>query len=161
MSKLSVIAEPGKQEIVLIRIFDAPRELVFRTYTDPSTIGEWWGPRSMTTAVDLMEVKKGGVWRFVQQESNGTIHAHNGVYHEVTAPERLVNTYEYEGFPGSVGLVTTTFEELPDGKTKFTEVSLYPSAEVREGVLQSGMTEGAEELFDRLEAFMAKKLQSK
>jgi uncharacterized protein YndB with AHSA1/START domain len=155
MSKLRVIAEPGKQEIVLIRMFDAPRELVFRTYTDPATIGEWWGPRSMTTTVDRMEVKKGGIWRFVQQESNGTIHAHNGVYHEVTAPERLVNTYEYEGFPGSVGLVTTTFEELPDGKTKFTEVTLYPSVEAREGVLQSGMTEGAEELFDRLEALMA------
>jgi len=159
MSKLSVTAEPGKKEIVLTRVFDAPRELVFRTYTDPATIGEWWGPRSMTTTVDRMEVKKGGVWRFVQHESNGTEHAHNGVYHEVTAPERLVNTYEYEGFPGSVGLVTTMFEELPGGKTKFTEVTLYPSAEARDGVLQSGMTEGAAELFDRLEEYMAK-LQS-
>jgi uncharacterized protein YndB with AHSA1/START domain len=159
MSKLSVVAEPGKQEIVLTRIFDAPREIVFRTYTDPSTISEWWGPRSMTTTVDRMEVRKGGVWRFVQQESNGMVHAHNGVYHEVAAGERLVNTYEYEGFPGAVALVTTTFEDLPDGRTKFTEVTLYPSPEAREGVLQSGMTEGARELFDRLEAFLAK-LQS-
>jgi Uncharacterized conserved protein len=159
MSKLSVVAEPGKQEIVLTRVFDAPRELVFRTYTDPSTISEWWGPSSMTTTVDRMEVRKGGVWRFVQQESNGMVHAHNGVYHEVAAGERLVNTYEYEGFPGAVALVTTTFEDLPDGRTKFTEVTLYPSPEAREGVLQSGMTEGARELFDRLEAFLAK-LQS-
>lgn len=156
MSKFQVIAEPGKQEIVLTRIFDAPRELVFRTYTDPATISEWWGPSSMTTTVDRMEVQKGGVWRYVQRESNGTEHAHNGVYHEVVAPERLVNTYEYEGFPGAVGLVTTTFEELPGGGTKLTEVTLYPSVEAREGVLQSGMTEGARELFDRLEAFMAK-----
>ena len=155
MSKLSVVAEPGKQEIVLTRIFDAPRDLVFRTYTDPATISEWWGPRSMTTTVDRMEVRKGGVWRFVQRESNGTVHAHNGVYHEVAVGERLVNTYEYEGFPGAVALVTTTFENLPDGRTKFTEVTLYPSVEAREGVLQSGMTEGARELFDRLEAYMA------
>lgn len=155
MSKLSVVAEPGKQEIVLTRIFDAPRDLVFRTYTDPSTISEWWGPRSMTTTVDRMEVRKGGVWRFVQRERNGTVHAHNGVYHEVAVGERLVNTYEYEGFPGAVALVTTTFEDLPDGRTKFTEVTLYPSVEAREGVLRSGMTEGARELFDRLEACMA------
>jgi len=155
MSKLSVTAVPGKQEIILTRVFDAPRDLVFRTYTDPSTISEWWGPRSMSTTVDRMEVKKGGVWRFVQRGKDGTEHAHNGVYHEVTAPARLVNTYEYEGFPGSVGLVTTTFEDLPDGRTKLTEVTLYPSVEARDGVLQSGMAEGAEELFDRLEALMA------
>ncbi len=109
----------------------------------------------MTTTVDRMEVRKGGVWRFVQRERDGTEHAHNGVYHEVTACERLVNTYEYEGFPGAVALVTTTFEEMPGGGTKLTETTLYPSAEAREGVLQSGMTEGARELFDRLEAFMA------
>jgi len=156
MSKLSVIAEPGKQEIILSRIFDAPRDLVFRTFTDPSTISEWWGPASLTTTVDQMEVKKGGIWRFVQRESNGTLHAFNGVYHEVKAPEKLINTYEYEGFPGSVGLVTTIFEALPDGKTKLTEITLYPSVEARDGVLQSGMVEGARELTDRLEALLAK-----
>jgi len=160
MSKTNIIAEQGKQEIVITRIFDAPRDLVFRTYTNPATVPDWWGPSSMTTTVDRMEVKKGGVWRYVQRESNGHVHAHNGVYHEVAAPERIVNTYEYEGFPGSVGLVTTTFEELPGGKTKFSEVTLYPSVEVREGVLQSGMTEGAMELFDRLEELLGK-LQSK
>jgi len=157
MSKTSIIAEQGKQEIVITRIFDAPRELVFRTYTNPATVPDWWGPSSMMTTVDRMEVEKGGVWRYVQRESGGgDEHAHNGVYHEVAAPERIVNTYEYEGFPGSVGLVTTTFEELPGNKTKFTEVTLYPSVEVREGVLQSGMSEGAKELLDRLEDLLAK-----
>jgi uncharacterized protein YndB with AHSA1/START domain len=160
MSKTSIIAEEGKQEIVITRIFDAPCDLVFRTYTNPATIPDWWGPRSMTTTVDRMELKKGGVWRYVQQESNGNVHAHNGVYHEVAVPERIVNTYEYEGFPGSVGHVTTTFEETPEGKTKLTEVTLYPSVEVREGVLQSGMTEGAKELMDRLDDLLIK-LQSK
>lgn len=160
MSKTTITAEQGKQEIVITRTFDAPRDLVFRTYTDPATISDWWGPRSLSTTVDRMEVKKGGVWRYVQRETNGNVHGHNGVYHEVAAPERIVNTYEYEGFPGSVGLVTTFFEELPGGRTKLTEVTLYPSVEVREGVLQSGMTEGAIELFERLEELLAK-LQAK
>lgn len=160
MSKTNVIAEPGKQEIVITRIFNAPRDLVFSTYTNPATVPEWWGPRSLQTTVDRMEVKKGGVWRYVQREGSGVEYAHNGVYHEVAAPERIINTYEFEGFPGSVGLVTTTFEELEGGKTKFTELTLYPSVEVREGVLQSGMTEGAKELMDRLEELLAK-LQSR
>ncbi|TJY44300.1 ATPase [Cohnella pontilimi] len=159
MSKTSVIAEQGKQEIVITRIFDAPRDLVFRTYTNPATVPDWWGPRNLKTTVDRMEVEKGGVWRYIHDDPDGNVHAHHGVYHEVAAPERIVNTYEYEGYPGSVGLVTTTFEELPGGKTKFTEVSLYPSVEVREGVLQSGMTEGAMELMDRLDELLAK-LQS-
>ena len=161
MSKTNIIAEPGKQEVAITRIFNAPRDLVFRMYTDPATVPDWWGPRSMQTRVDRMEVKKGGVWRYIQQESGGgNEFAHNGVYHEVAAPERLINTYEFEGYPGVVGLVTTTFEELEGGKTKFTELTLYPSVEVREGVLQSGMTEGAMELFDRLEELLGK-LQSK
>lgn len=160
MSKTNIVAEKGKQEIVITRIFDAPQNLVFRTYTNPATIPDWWGPKRMVTTVDQMELMKGGIWRYVQHESDGKVHAHNGVYHEVAEPKRIVNTYEYEGFPGSVGLVTTTFEELPEGKTKLKEVTLYPSVEVREGVLQSGMTEGAKELMDRLEDLLAK-LQSK
>jgi len=160
MSKTNIIAEQGKQEIVITRVFNAPRGLVFQTYTNPAMITDWWGPRSMTTTVDQMEVKKGGIWRYIQRESNGNVHAHNGVYHEIAVPERIVNTYEYEGFPGSVGLVTTLFEALPDGKTKFTEITLYPSEEVREGVLQSGMAEGAMELMNRLEELL-EKLQSK
>jgi uncharacterized protein YndB with AHSA1/START domain len=160
MSKTNVIAEKGKQEIVVTRVFDAPRELVFQTYTNPELVPDWWGPRSMTTTVDRMEVRKGGVWRYVQRDASSFEHAFNGVYHEVSGPERLVNTYEYEGYPGAVALVTTTFEELPDGKTKFTELTLYPSVEARDGVLQSGMTSGVLELMDRLEEVLAK-LQSR
>ncbi|WP_372631432.1 SRPBCC family protein [Cohnella sp.] len=156
MSKTNIIAEPGKQEVTITRIFNAPRDLVFRMYTDPVTVPDWWGPRSLQTRVDRMEVKKGGVWRYVQRESGGNEFAHNGVYHEVAAPERLINTYEFEGYPGVVGLVTTTFEELAGGKTKFTELTLYPSVEVREAVLQTGMAEGASELLDRLEEQLEK-----
>ncbi|PYI54335.1 SRPBCC family protein [Paenibacillus flagellatus] len=149
MAKTSIVAEPNKQEIVISRTFEAPRELVFRMWTDQASIPEWWGPSVMTTVVDSLDVKKGGVWRYVQRDPAGNEYAHNGVFHEVAAPERLVHTYEFEGVP-SVGLVTVTFEELDGGRrTKLTETSLYPSVEVRDGVLQSGMTEGAMELMDR------------
>jgi uncharacterized protein YndB with AHSA1/START domain len=159
MTKTNIIAEPGKQEIVINRIFDAPRELVFKIWTDPSYIPEWWGPRRLTTVVDKMDVRKGGIWRYINRDNNANEYAFNGVYHDIISPDRLINTFEFEGVP-SVGLITTTFEEQPGGKTKLTEISLYPSIEVRDGVLQSGMSEGAIELMDRFEELLAK-LQTK
>jgi uncharacterized protein YndB with AHSA1/START domain len=105
MPKADIIVEKGRQEVVVTRIFDSPRELVFNTYLDPDTIPDWWGPRFVTTTVDKMEARKGGIWRFIQQAPDGQIHAHNGVYHDVLSPERIVNTYEYEGYPGMVALV--------------------------------------------------------
>ena len=155
MSKTSIIAEPNKQEVVISRIFDAPRELVFRLWTDAAQINDWWGPSSMTTVVDSLDARRGGIWRYVQRDPAGNEYAHNGVFHEVTSPERLIYTYEFEGVP-AVGLVTVTFEEVAGGKTKLTETSLYPSVDIRDGVLRSGMTEGAIELMDRFADLLAK-----
>lgn len=156
MSKTSIVAEKGTQDVVISRIFNAPRELVFNTYTDPTTVPDWWGPKRYTTTVDQMDVKKGGIWRYIQRDVEGNEYAFNGVYHEVGSPERLINTFEVEGFPGFVGLVTILFEELPDGKTKFTETTVYQSVEGRDGMIQTGMSEGAIELLDRLEALLDK-----
>lgn len=148
MSKTSIVAEPNKQEVIITRTFEAPPQLVFRLWTDATHLPEWWGPSVMTTAVDSLDARKGGIWRYVQRDPAGNEYAHNGVFHEVAAPDRLVHTYEFEGIP-AVGLVTVTFEALPGGRTKLTETSLYPSVDIRDGVLQSGMTEGAKELMDR------------
>lgn len=156
MTKTNIVAEQGSQNIIISRIFHAPRELVFHTYTDPATVPDWWGPKKYTTTVETMDVNKGGIWRYIQRDVEGNEYAFNGVYHEVGSPERLINTFEFEGFPGSVGLVTTLFEELPDGKTKFIETTVYPSLEVRDLVMQSGMSEGAIELLDRLEELLGK-----
>jgi uncharacterized protein YndB with AHSA1/START domain len=155
MSKTSIIAEPNKQEVIITRTFEAPRELVFRLWTDASHISEWWGPSYMTTIVDSLEARKGGIWRYVQTDPGGIEYAHNGVFHEVASPNQLVYTYEFEGIP-AVGLVTVTFEDAAGGRTKLTETSLYPSVEVRDGVLQSGMTEGAIELMDRFADLLSK-----
>jgi uncharacterized protein YndB with AHSA1/START domain len=156
MSKTNIVAEKGTQDIVISRIFKAPRELVFKTYNDPTTVPDWWGPKRYTTTVEKMEVRKGGIWRYIQRDAEGNEYAFNGVYHDVSSPERLINTFEFEGYPGQVGLVTTIFEELPDGSTKFIETTVYPSIEARDGIMQSGMSEGAIELLDRLEELLAK-----
>jgi uncharacterized protein YndB with AHSA1/START domain len=143
-----ILAEPGKQEVVITRVFEAPRNLVFNAYTDPRLIPQWWGPRYLTTTVDKMDVRAGGMWRFVQLDAKGNEYAFHGVYHEVKAPERLVVTFEFEGMPGHVSLETETFEEF-EGKTKWTGRSVFQSVEDRDGMLKSGMEEGASETMDR------------
>lgn len=148
MSKTTVIAEPGKQEVVITRIFDAPCELVFKTYTDPNLIPQWWGPTGTTTTVDQMDVRPGGMWRFVQHDQDGNEYGFHGVYHEITQPRQVVNTFEFEGMPGHVLLETVTFTE-EDGKTTLTNLSVFQSVEDRDGMVMSGMEEGAAESMDR------------
>ena len=146
---------PSEREIVMTRVFDAPRALVFKAYTDPVLIARWWGLRSKPTFVDKMDVRPGGEWRYVVRGPDGPNgpdgdNAFRGEYREVTPPARLVYTFEWEGLPGHVGLVTNVFEEL-DGKTKMTETSLFPSVEDRDGMLQNGMEAGANESMDQLD----------
>lgn len=149
MGDTEIIIEPGKQDIVFKRTFDAPREIVFRALTDPNLIPNWWGPRKYETIVDVQESKAGGRWRYLNRNNeSGEEFGFHGVYHEVT-PERVVQTNEFEGYPGSVALETATLEER-DGKTYFTAVSLAPSVEVRDAMVASGMEAGARETYDRL-----------
>ena len=155
MTETILIAEPGVQEIVATRVFDAPRELVFKAITDPNLIPQWWGPRSLTTTVDKMEVKPGGIWRFVQRDAGGNEYAFHGVYHSIESPDRIVYTFEFEGVPGHVLLETVTFEDQ-DGKTKLVDQLVFQSVEDRDGMLMSGMEEGAAETMDRFAELLAK-----
>lgn len=155
MLKTKFTAPPGTQEIIMERTFDAPRQRIFKAYTDPSLVEQWWGTANMTTVIDKMDVRKGGQWRWLQRDAEGNEFAHNGVYHEITSPERIINTYEFEGLPGNVGLVILTLEEQ-DGKTMLTEKSIFPSVEARDATMQSGMTEGSIEIMDRLEELVTK-----
>ncbi len=148
MTKLNLVAEPGKQEIVITRVFDAPRDLAFKAANDPKLIPRWWGPKRYTTTVDKMDVRPGGVWRFIQRDAKGNQFAFYGVYHAIVAPERLVYTFEFEGMPGHVLLETATYEEQGE-KTKLTVKDVFQSVEDRDGMLNSGMEEGAAETMDR------------
>ena len=123
MGDTQIIIEPGKQDIVFKREFDAPREIVFRALTDPSLIPNWWGPRIYETIVDNMDARPGGTWRFINRSPEFETGFH-GVYHEVS-PDRIVQTTEWEGMPGHVGLETATLEER-DGKTLMTAVVAVP-----------------------------------
>jgi len=145
------------REVVITRIFDAPRELVFKASTDPNLIPQWWGPKRFATTVEKMEVKPGGVWRFIQLDQDGNKYAFNGAYREIVPPEREVHTFEFEGMPGHVILETSTLEEF-EGKTKLTVTDLFQSVEDRDGMFNSGMKEGSTESMDRLEKLL-KKLQ--
>ena len=138
------LTTPSDREIVLTRVFDAPRELVFEAFTNPEMIAQWWGLRETTTVVDKMEVRPGGVWRYVQLNPDGTDHA----------------TFEYERMPGHVVLNTTTFEEI-DGKTKITVRSLLQTREDRDGMLHSGMEKGANQAYDQLAELLARHRSSR
>jgi uncharacterized protein YndB with AHSA1/START domain len=154
----NILAEPGKQEILITREFDAPRELVFKACTDPKLIPQWWGCRSLSTQVDKMDVRPGGQWRFINRDAEGNEYAFHGVYHEVLAPGRIIHTFEFEGLPetGHVTLETMRLEELPGGRTRLTVQSVFQSVADRDGMLQSGMEEGANETHDRLAELLKK-----
>ena len=155
MTKTNLIAEPGKYEIIMARVFDAPRELVFKTMTDPKHIPQWWGRRNNTTIVDKMDVQAGGLWRYVQRDEQGNEFAFHGVYHSITVPERVIDTFEFEGMPGHVVLETMTLETQADGATRLTVSSVFQSVADRDGMLSSGMEQGANESYDRLAELLA------
>lgn len=150
-----IIAERGKQDVIITRIFDAPRDLVFRAYMDRNLKPQWWGPKRLTTTIDKMDVKPGGQWRFIQRDAAGNEYAFHGVYHEVRSPERIVDTFEFEGMPGHVALETCILEDI-GGKTKMTGRSVYQTVEDRDGMLASGMEEGVFETMDRLAELLSK-----
>lgn len=148
-AKTEYVIEPGKQELTVTRVFDAPPELVFKAWTDPKLIAQWWGPREYTTTVEKMEVRPGGSWRFVHSNGQGT-HPFRGVYHDVVAPERVVGTFEYELVPGHVSLVSARFESLGGYKTRLVQHQVFESVEDRDGMVGSGMQRGSDESMDRL-----------
>lgn len=139
---------PERQDVVVKRRFNAPRDLVFDVYTDPAKIPNWSGPRWLTTTVDRMDVEIGGVWRFVQRDADGNEYAFRGVYHDVVKAERLVHTFQFEGTPGVV-LVAVSFEDV-EGDTLLTEQHVFQSREHRDAMVRSGMEPGTRERIDRL-----------
>lgn len=152
-TRLATVTTPSEREIHIERVFDAPRDRVFAVYTDPALVPEWWGPRGTTTIVDVMDVRAGGSWRFVARESDGTETAFRGTYREVTPPERIVQTFEWEGMPGHVSVESATFEDLGE-RTRVTTTSLFHTTQERDGMLGSGMEGGMNETYERLDELL-------
>ena len=151
----AAITTPSDREIRVEREFDAPRDRVFAVYTDPQLIPEWYGPRGTTTIVDEMDVRTGGRWRFVMRDADGGESGFRGAYREVTPPERIVQTFEWEPMAGHVSVETATFEDLGD-RTKVTTSSIFHTTEERDGMLGSGMEGGLNETYWRLDDVLAR-----
>ena len=140
--------------ITITRMFNAPRELVFRAMTDAAMITQWWGPRMLRTIIDKLEPNTGGRWRFLQYDPEGNEFAFNGIFKQFEPPSRLVMTFEFEPQAGHI-IVNDSLLEDVGGKTKLTLVSTYPSKAVRDGMLEQGMEWGMREGYERLDEVLA------
>jgi uncharacterized protein YndB with AHSA1/START domain len=134
-------------------VIDAPRELVYRAYTDPKLFARWWGPSRYENEIEKFDIRRGGEWRVIQRGSDGSEHAFRGVTHEAVAPERICQTFEYEPVAGHVALQTATFEELGN-KTRIVAQIVFQSVMDRDGMVASGMRSGADESMERLQELL-------
>jgi uncharacterized protein YndB with AHSA1/START domain len=157
-NQTTIIAEKGKQELFVIREFNAPRELVFRAFNEPELLVQWLGPCEMEMHIEKLDNRSGGSYRFIHKDAGGNEYAFNGAIHEVAAPERLIRTFEFEGLPerGHVALETALFEELHDNRTKVTIQSVFRSVEDRDGMVMSGMERGVVDSHNQLDELLAK-----
>jgi uncharacterized protein YndB with AHSA1/START domain len=155
--KTEYVIEADRQDLITTTILDAPRELVFKAYTDPNLFAQWWGPRRYKNEIDKFDARPGGEWRVVQRGDDGSAHAFRGVHHDVVAPERICATFEYEGVPGHVALETATFEPLGN-KTRLVAHMVFESVTDRDGMVASGMQDGSDESMERLAELLAKSL---
>jgi uncharacterized protein YndB with AHSA1/START domain len=143
----------GDREIHVERIFNAPRERVFKAMTDPTLVAQWWG-RGNKLTVEKFEPKPGGHWRFVEHSEGGE-HGFEGRFAEVTPPERIVQTFEWDGMPGHASFETMTLTDLGDGRTRLNVVSVFMFAQDRDGMLKSGMEGGMNESYQALDRVLA------
>jgi uncharacterized protein YndB with AHSA1/START domain len=146
------ITTPGDRDVRIERIFNAPRDRVWKAMTEPKLIAQWWG-RGNKLVVERFELERGGHWRFVEHSDHG-LHGFEGRFAEVTPPERVIQTFEWDGMPGHVALETLTLEDLGDGRTRLVTTSLFMTAEDRDGMLQSGMEGGVNESYAALDRLL-------
>jgi len=147
------VSLPTEREVVMTRVFDAPRRLVFDALTKPELLKRWFGPRGWSLVVCEADLKVGGAWRWVLRGPDGRDMGMRGVYQEIAPPERLVSTESFDDYPGE-SLNTLILSE-EDGKTTFTITVRYASQEIRDAVIKSGMEHGAAECYDKLAEMLA------
>lgn len=154
-NKLNVTAEPGKQDVIITREFDAPRALVFKAHTDPDLYVQWLGPRGYKMVLDVFEPHSGGRYRYIHKDQNGNEFGFHGVFHEIS-DDLMIQTFEFEGLPekGHVTLDTMRLEDLPGNRTRLTIQSLFRSIEDRDGMVQAGMERGMREGYERLDELL-------
>jgi uncharacterized protein YndB with AHSA1/START domain len=149
----SSAATPGDREVVVERVFNAPRDRVWQAFTEPEQLAQWWG-RGNKLVIEKLELRRGGRWRFVEHADDG-VHGFEGRYREVTPPERLAWTFAWDGMDGHLVLDTTTFEDLGEGRTKVVSRSLFNTSEERDAMLGFGMQKGRDQSYAALDRLLA------
>jgi len=144
---------PTDREIVLTRVFDAPRAVVFDAFTKPEFLRQWFGPRGWSLVVADVDLKVGGTFRFMLRGPDGNDLGMRGIWREIVAPERSVHMESFDDYPGESQVTTVLTEQ--EEKTTLTATILYPSKEIRDAVLSSGMEHGAAESYDKLAELLA------
>jgi uncharacterized protein YndB with AHSA1/START domain len=152
-SGTAVVTLPTDEQILITREFDAPRHLVYKAWTTPELVKQWWsGHRGSVTSAEI-DLWVGGRWRYVMVATGGFEVAFHGEYREIVQNERIVSTEVYEGAPGGDDdppLNVITFTEV-DGRTRLEVLVQCPSREVRDMIIDSGMEGGMQEAMDKLE----------
>lgn len=149
----ATLTTPTDQTIEIERIFNAPRDRVWKAMTDPALIAQWWG-RGNRLVIEKYEPVKGGHWRFVEH-ADGQEHGFEGRFREVTPPERVVQTFEWDGMPAYVIINTTNLEDLGDGRTRLHVTSAFYNKAERDGMLNSGMEAGMNQSYEALDRVLA------
>ena len=155
MTEMDVTAEPGVPQILTSREFDAPRELLYRAFTEPDLLAQWLGPHKYTMTVERFDLRDGGSWRYIHSDEAGNAYGFHGVFHGEPSIDGLVQTFEFEGAPGHVSLDTVTFEER-DGGTIVRSNSVFQSVEARDAMYESGMADGMNQGYERLDDLLPK-----
>jgi uncharacterized protein YndB with AHSA1/START domain len=155
MAELNVSAPDGLPFVTIEREVDAPRELVFRCFTDPELLVQWLGPRRYRMRVETYEVRDGGRWRYVNWDDDGHEFAFHGVFHGPASPDGWVQTFEFEGAPGHVSLDALTLIDL-GGRTRIRTHSAFQSVEGRDAMVAAGMESGVREGYERMDELLAR-----
>ena len=152
-SPRATVTTPTEREIHIERIFNAPRERVWKAMTDRDLVAQWWG-RGNKLVIEKYEFEKGGHWRFVEH-ADGEAHGFEGRFRDITSPESMAMTFEWDGMPGHVIVNFMTLTDLGDGRTKLVAKSLFHTNEERDGMLHSGMEGGMNESYAALDRVLA------
>lgn len=160
MNETTITAQAGTPFIDVVREFDAPRDRVFRAWTDPELVPQWLGPRGLTMKLYEFDARPGGSYRYVHADEHGE-YGFRGVFHNVVADELIVQTFEYDGAPNQVSLDTTTFEDLGDGRTRVHGHTVFGTLENRDAMIAGGMEHGLRDSMERLDEVLARAAQER
>jgi len=155
MHETRIEADPDLPTVRIIREFDAPVGRVYRAWTDPELVARWLGPRSISMQIGTWDARTGGSYRYSGWRDGQEVASFYGSFHELRSDERLVQTFTYEGVPDGVSLETLTFEDLGDGRTRVTGLSVVDTMQARDAMIASGMEVGVVEGYEKLDAVLA------